>query len=43
VHVDQRVLPGGVLAGDEYRLGVAYQPDMRQALVMVGPRDGQLA
>jgi len=43
MHVDQRVLPGGVLAGDEDRVGVTDEPDMRQALVVVWPRDGEFA
>jgi hypothetical protein len=40
VHVDQRVLSGGVLAGDEDRVGVTDEPDVREALVVVRPRDG---
>ena len=42
VHVDERVLTGGVLAGDEDRVGVADEPDVRQALVAVRPCDGEL-
>jgi hypothetical protein len=40
VHVDERVLSGGVLAGDEDRVGVTDEPDVREALVVVRPRDG---
>ena len=43
VHVDEGVLAGGVLAGHQDRVGVADQPDVRQALVVVRPRDGELA
>jgi hypothetical protein len=43
VHVDERVLPGGFFAGDQDGVGVADQPDVRQALVGVRPRDGELA
>src|SRR6202021_1673500 len=35
VHVDEGVLSRGVLAGDEDRVGVADEPDMRAALVMI--------
>jgi hypothetical protein len=34
---------GGVLAGHEDCVGVADEPDVRQALIFVGPRDGEPA
>jgi len=43
MHVDERVLSGGVLACDEDRVGVANEPDVRQALVVVRPRDSEFA
>jgi len=43
VHVDERVLPGGLLAGDEDRVGVTDKPDVREALVVVRPGDGEFA
>ena len=43
VHVDQGVLAVRVLAGHQDRVRVADQPDVRQALVVVWPRDGELA
>jgi hypothetical protein len=38
VHVDERVLPGGFLTCDEDRVGIADQPEVRRALVVIRPR-----
>ena len=43
VHVDEGVLAGGVLAGHEDCVGVADEPDVRQALIFVRPRAGEPA
>ena len=43
VHVDEGVPAGGVIAGDEDRVGVADEPDVRQALIFVRPGHGELA
>jgi hypothetical protein len=43
VHVDQRVPTVGVAAGDQDRVGVAHQAQVRQAVVLVGSGDGQAA
>ena len=41
VHVDEGVLAGGVASGNEDRVRVADQSDVRQAFVLIGPRDRQ--
>ena len=43
VHVDERVPAIGVVAADQDRVGVAYQAQVRQALVVVGSGDGEPA
>jgi len=43
MHVDECVLSRGVLAGDEDRVGVADEPDVRQGLVMIRPCNGEFA
>src|SRR6266566_3621810 len=43
VHVDEGVPAGGVMAGDQDGVGVADEPDVRQALIFVWPRDGEPA
>jgi hypothetical protein len=42
VHVDQRVPAVRVAAGDQDRVGVAYQTKVREALVLVGPGNGKV-
>lgn len=43
VHVDEGVFAFRVAAGHEDRVGVADKPDVREALILVGPRDGEPA
>src|ERR1700733_6910906 len=43
VHVDKGVFAFRVAAGHEDRVGVADKPDVREALIFVGPRDGEPA
>ena len=43
VHIDQGVLASGVASGNEDRVRVADQPDVRQVFVLVGARNGQRA
>jgi hypothetical protein len=39
VHVDQAIPAVGVVAGEQDRVGVTDEADVRKALVCVGPRD----
>jgi len=43
VHVDDRESPGGVISEDGDGVGVAYQTNVPQALVLVDLRDRQIA
>ena len=43
VHVDEGVFAFRVAASHEDRVGVADEPDVREALILVGPRDGEPA
>jgi hypothetical protein len=42
VHVDEGVPAGRVLAGQQDRVGVADDAQVRERVVLVGPGDGQL-
>jgi hypothetical protein len=43
VHVDERVLAGGVVAGHQDRVGVPDNAEVRKTLVAVGSCDGEVS